>query len=449
MSSDAAFFADLRHREFGRLDRANVAYLDYTGSALHADTQRRAYDRLLDDAILGNPHSLHHASTASTRAIEAARATVLAMLDGGDDYAVCFTANTSAAVRLVAEAYAFGPEAPLLLAADNHNSVNGMREYARRRGACVHYLPLDGELRLRDAPRFIETHGRRGGLLAFPAQSNFSGVRHPLALIDAAHGLQTRVLVDAAAYLSTSDMSLRTHPADFIALSFYKLFGLPTGVGALVARRDALAELDRPWFAGGTVDYASVQLERHELRPGEAAFEDGTPNFLGIAALASGFQFRERIGMDRAAAHVRRLTGQLIDGLLAMTHRNGTPVARLYGPATLCMRGGIVAFNVLSSDGVVVPFESVEARANERGVLLRGGCFCNPGAAEAAFAFEPLALSHALDALSGTFTIPNLRRRLGDTAVGAVRASLGVANSPGDVDRALSLVEEFRNAPLT
>jgi len=444
MSSDAAFFAHLRRREFARLDRGGVAYLDYTGSALHADSQRRAYDRLLGDTVFGNPHSLHDASQASTCAIDAARARVLAMLDAGDEYTVCFTANTSAAIRLVAEAYRFGPDAPLLLAADNHNSVNGIREYARRFGARVHYLPLDEELRLRDAALEVETNGRRKGLLALPAQSNFSGVRHPMALIGVAQGLGMRVLVDAAAYLPTATMSLRMHPADFVVLSFYKIFGLPTGVGALVARREALDELDRPWFAGGTVDYASVHLQRHELRPGEMAFEDGTPNFLGIAALASGFQLRERIGVERAATHVRVLTSLLLDGLLAMKHPGGTPLARVYGPGTPCMRGGIVAFNVLSSDGAVVPFETVEARANARGVFLRGGCFCNPGAAEAAFGLEAPALSRALDGLSGRFTIPGLRSGLGDVAVGAVRASLGVANSPADVARALSVVEEFR-----
>jgi len=442
--SPAAFFANLRRREFARLDRSGVAYLDYTGSALHADSQRRAYDRLLAGSILGNPHSLHTASAASTRTIEAARARILAMLDAGEDYAVCFTANASAAVRLVAEAYPFRPGAPLLLSSDNHNSVNGIREYARRRGARVVYLPLDGELRLHEAPRSIDTNARPGGLLAFPAQSNFSGVRHPLELIAIAQRAGMRVLLDAAAYLPTSDMSLRTHAADFVVLSFYKLFGLPTGLGALVARRDALAELHRPWFAGGTVEYASVQLPRYELRPGEAAFEDGTPNFLGIAALASGFHLREHIGTERAAAHVRGLTSALLDGLLALTHSNGTPLVRVYGPPTLCMRGGIVAFNVLSSGGGVVPFETVEARANERGVFVRGGCFCNPGAAEAAFGFEPQALTRALDGLSRTFSIPGLRTRLGGVPVGAVRASFGVANSPSDVQRALSVVEEFR-----
>jgi selenocysteine lyase/cysteine desulfurase len=193
------------------------------------------------------------------------------------------------------------------------------------------------------------------------------------------------------------------------------------------------------------VEYASVQLLRHELRPGEAAFEDGTPNFLGIAALASGFEFRDLVGIDRAAMYVRSLTGMLLDGLLAMTHPDGRPLVRIYGPPTLCMRGGIVTFNVLSADDGVVPFEIVETLADERGVFLRGGCFCNPGAAEAAFAFQPAALARALDGLSSGFSIAGLRSRLGRTPVGAVRASLGVANSPADVERALSLVEEFRN----
>lgn len=39
-----------------------------------------------------------------------------------------------------------------------------------------------------------------------------------------------------------------------MAVSFYKMFGFPTGVGALVAKESFLAQLQRPWFAGGTVD---------------------------------------------------------------------------------------------------------------------------------------------------------------------------------------------------
>ena len=61
-------------------------------------------------------------------------------------------------------------------------------------------------------------------------------------------------LLDAAALAPTSVFSLTDTPVDAMAISFYKMFGYPTGVGALVVREDFLARLRRPWFAGGTVD---------------------------------------------------------------------------------------------------------------------------------------------------------------------------------------------------
>src|SRR5205807_1605049 len=153
------------------------------------------------------------------------------------------------------------------------------------------------------------------------------------------------VLLDAAAFVPAHALSLRAHPADFVAISFYKMFGYPTGVGALIARRDALAMLQRPWFAGGTVEYASVQLERHRLRPLHEAFEDGTPNFLDLPAIEDGLSFIERVGLGRIAAHTSGLAHALVDGLTTLRHATGEPLARLYGPRE--ERGATVAFNVL------------------------------------------------------------------------------------------------------
>jgi selenocysteine lyase/cysteine desulfurase len=257
---DELFFAQLRVDEFARLDAGGHAYLDFTGSALYAERQVRAHAELLSRVVLGNPHSENPASHESTRLIEFARAQVLRFLDApAEDYAVIFTANASAAIKLVAESFPFGKDASLVLTADNHNSMNGIREYARNAAAPVHYLPLDGELRL-DHPelRLASFPAAERGLFAFPAQSNFSGVKHPLSLARRAQSLGYQVLIDAAAFVPTSPLSLREVPADFVALSFYKVFGFPTGVGALVARRGALARLERPWFAGGTLEYASV-----------------------------------------------------------------------------------------------------------------------------------------------------------------------------------------------
>jgi selenocysteine lyase/cysteine desulfurase len=450
-----AFFAELRQREFARLDANRMAYLDYAGTALYAESHVNAHRALLLRSVLGNPHSEHAASRASTAAIDAARRHVLRALDAGDDYVVCFTANASGAIKLVAEAYPFGRGVSCVLTADNHNSINGVGEFARRADAEVEYLPLRDDLRL-DHPEARLAQAGRPGLFAFPAQSNFSGIHHPLSLVATAQSLGYHVLLDAAAFVPGHALSLRKCPADFVALSFYKMFGYPSGVGALVARRDALDSLQRPWFAGGTVEYASVQLQRHRLRALQAGFEDGTVNFLDIPALEFGFAFRDRVGVARLRAHIMDLTIELLDGLTMLRHRDGAPAVRIYGPASvrdrqsgfgamnMSERGGTVAFNVLDRDGRCVPYPQVEARANAAGVYMRGGCFCNPGAAEAAFRIDAQRMSRCLESVGGGFSIPRLQRCLGsDVAVGAMRASIGLANNRDDIHRALDVIASF------
>jgi selenocysteine lyase/cysteine desulfurase len=445
------FFATLRAREFPQLDANGLAYLDYTGSALPAVRQLRAHDELLRNAVFGNPHAEHGPSLRSTEVLETARALLLAHLDADEvGYDVAFTANATAAVKLVGESYPFASSGVYALSADNHNSLNGIREYARSAGSRVAYLPLDAELRLSEAAARIEKLGgpRGARLFGFPAQSNFSGVRHPLELIGVAQRAGFDVLLDAAAYLPTSRLSLRTWQPEFVVLSFYKLFGLPTGLGALVARRDALARLRRPWFSGGTVEYVSVQNDRHSLLPGAHGFEDGTPHFLGVAAVPSGFALLAEVGMDRLSAHVARLTTMLLQGLLALQHADGAPMVRVYGPTDGRERGATVPFNVLARDGRVVPYWVVAERARALGVALRGGCFCNPGAAETAFGFEAAAAERCLGegSAEGEFSLRRFAEcmdRVGHTAVGAMRASLGMANDVGDVRRAVDVVRSF------
>ena len=459
--------AELRDREFARLTAQGHAYLDYTGSALYGASQIRAHHALLAEGLFGNPHSDSQPSRRSTEVLDSARRRVLQFLDADPlTYDVLFTANTTAAIKLVAESYPFAPGSALVLSTDNHNSVNGMREYARRAGARVRLLPLDEELRLAgtagcaDWPSLLQGSRQSagslsrslpgdpqsilieegGGLLAFPAQSNFSGVRHPLSLVARAQALGFDVLLDIAAYVPNQAFSLRQCPADFAALSFYKLFGYPTGVGALVARRDALARLRRPWFAGGTVTYASVAADRHRLRPEHEGFEDGTPNFLGIAALEAGFALLEEAGMARLSAHVGRLTRRFIEQLTKLGN------VRIYGPANMVERGGAVTFNLTDGVGEVIPYAVVETAARNAGVALRGGCFCNPGASEAAFGLDGDRLASCLEAIDADFSVERFSACTG-TPVGAVRASFGLATNEDDLRRAVEVLAEL-STPL-
>jgi len=422
-------FAKIRAHEFSRLDRSGQVYLDYTGSALYGESQLIAHHELLSERLFGNPHSEHAASRASTDVLEAARDEVLRFFDvDASTHDVVFTSNTTAAIKLVAESFPFDAHTPLVLSVDNHNSMNGIREYARRAGARVHTLPLDGSLRLHDPDSHLARVER--GLLGFPAQSNFSGVRHPLALVAYAQSLGYRVVLDVAAYVPSRALSLRQCPADFAALSFYKMFGYPTGIGALIARRDALAELRRPWFAGGTVRYASVQADTHRLHARHEGFEDGTPNFLGVAALSAGFALLERAGMSQLSAHVARLTAMFLDGLASL------PV-RIHGPHDMHDRGGTVAFNVRD-----VPYWVVEQRAREANIALRGGCFCNPGASEVALRLPAVRTAECLARIGEEFTVERFASCI-DAPVGALRASFGMANNEEDVHRALAFLSRL------
>ncbi len=444
LTAAAVDFAALRAREFARLDAGGHAYLDHTGAALYPECLVAAHTSMLRESILGNPHAENPASRASSAWIASARRRVLEFLDADEgEYAVIFTANATAALGLVASGFHFAQDAPFVLSADNHNSVNGIREFAVRAGAPVHYLALDAELRL-DAPRDALATLSGGGLFAFPAQSNFSGVKHPLSLVRHARALGYTVLLDAAAFVPTSRLSLREVPADFVALSFYKLFGYPTGIGALVARRESLAALQRPWFSGGTVRFASVQNRMHELLGSEEAFEDGTANYLGIAAVAAGLGFLLDLDVEEIGRHANELTLRLIEAFASLTHRRGAPLVRVYGPADGRDRGATVAFNVLSASGEAVPFAQVESRARAAMVSVRGGCFCNPGASEAAFGFPAAAAGRCLESASSEgWTLERFGACMRGYPVGAVRASFGLSSNVADLERLVAVVESF------
>ena len=172
IASDPRFAA--RTREFARLDDTDLAYLDYTGSALPAACQLRLQNDLVGTGVYANPHADSVPSRRSTAVLQEARSLLLAHLDADPaEYTVCFTANATAAIKLVAESYPFAPNGAYVLTADNHNSVNGVREYARRAGARVAYVPLDDDLRAVAAERLLADVGAVRGrkLFAFPAQS--------------------------------------------------------------------------------------------------------------------------------------------------------------------------------------------------------------------------------------------------------------------------------------
>ena len=442
----------LRASDFARLDRLQHVYVDYTGAGLYADSQVREHTDLLAAQVFGNPHSASPCSELTTQLVERARRRVLSYFNAPPGaYTAIFTLNATGALKLVGEAYRFAPGGVCLLTFDNHNSVNGIREFATAKGASVLYGPLTvPDLRLDRSALDVLLHRADracANLLAFPAQSNFSGVKHPLEIVEQAHEKGWDVLLDAAAFVSTNRLDLAAVRPDFVAVSFYKMFGYPTGVGCLLVRNEAFARLRRPWFAGGTVNFATVQGRRHILAPREAGFEDGTLNYLGIPAVEIGLGLMERIGIDTIQVRVRALTAWLLERLLALHHGNGRPMVRIYGPVGTAMRGGTVTFNLYDPDGHLLDYRRVEELAASEHISLRTGCFCNPGAGETAEDLTEADMLASLEA-SEEMTLPRflqvIQHRSGKSA-GAIRVSFGLVSNFADVYRVVQFVAGLRD----
>lgn len=440
---------ELRQREYARLDAQKHVYLDYTGGSLYAESQLQAHMTLLQNGIFGNPHSSNPSSQAMTDLDEHARSYVLRYFKADPaEYEVIFTANASAALKLVGEAYPFQAGSRYALMFDNHNSVNGIREFAQARGAVTSYIPvIPPDLRVNEAQLraiLAEDKADAPHLFAYPAQSNFSGVQHPLEWIELAHVHGFDVLLDAAAFVPTNSLDLSRWKPDFVSLSFYKMFGYPTGVGALIARKTALSRLKRPWFAGGTIEIASVQGAGYILHEGAAGFEDGTINYLMLPAVEIGLRYMESIGIEQIHERVLCLTGWLLEQLSGLKHANGSELVRVYGPLETVQRGGTITVNFYDPNGRLFDWRLVENRANQRVISLRTGCFCNPGAGE-------VINGLTVEDMKPHFT-PNSRMSFEEFVEvmdgklnGAVRISLGIASTFEDAYALLEFAQTLLN----
>ncbi|XP_061601719.1 molybdenum cofactor sulfurase isoform X2 [Cololabis saira] len=397
-------FREVVEQEFCRIK--GVTYLDHAAATLYPESLLRDYFRDISSHVYGNPHSHNPSSTLTHDTVERVRYRVLQHFNTTpEEYSVIFTSGCTAALRLVAESFPWSPGAEgegrsyFSYLTDNHTSVVGMRGVASARGGlALPVSPKEWESRAKDE---AEGEGvcQTPHLFCYPAQSNFSGRKYPLGHV---RGIQARrlypacdhrgrwfVLLDAAAHVSCSPLNLQDCPADFIPLSFYKMFGFPTGLGALLVRNDTAGILKKTYFGGGTAaaylsgeDYF-VQAENICDR-----FEDGTVSFLDIIALNHGFESLYRItgGMYNIQQHTFGLARYTFMLLSSLCHGNRRPVAQIYteghfdSPIT---QGSILNFNLLDPNGQIIGYSQVDRMASLYNIHLRTGCFCNTGACQA------------------------------------------------------------------
>lgn len=457
--------------EFSRLASNKSVYLDHAGTTLYAESQVTAAAEQLQRNVICNPHTCRLTGDF----VDQVRFKILEFFNTtAEDYHVIFTANATAALSLVAENFDFGSSGEFHFCQENHTSVLGMRERVRANGI---YMLRENEIsggKHKANGKVYEVSGKTGNsLLTFSAQCNFSGYKIPLEVIEqiqidglakpgkelwSSLGEKKKnmhndyyICLDAASFVATSPLDLQKYRPDYVCLSFYKIFGYPTGVGALlVSRRGAEVFQKRRFFGGGTINYAYPHAMDYQLRETfHQRYEDGTLPFLSIVGLLEGFRTLERLvprtdefsTMERISRHVFGLAKYLEDQLRQLHHPNGEPLVKLYnkvGYQDKSRQGGIVAFNVRTESGSFVGFGEIACVAALHGILLRTGCFCNIGACQYYLGLD----EDALDAI-----YKRAGRICGDyfdlidgQPTGAVRVSFGYMTTIQDVDKLLQML---------
>jgi molybdenum cofactor sulfurtransferase len=441
-------------------------------------------------------------------------------------YELIFTSGTTEALRIVAERFPWSsgscreqscgrdgrssPPSLLVFPPNAHTSVIGMRGPALSRGAtfrcerleefCAKGLGRSDTRRTGPSSRTgttiqdslsssssstthcqqYQTCDKTRNLLVIPAECNFGGtIPDTKKIVESADATsdsdsQWYTLLDLAKAASTSPIDLKDLNPTFAVLSFYKMFGEPTGLGALFVKRSCIDLLTMNggdgtnyYFGGGSVDMVLTHQYRMAPRTEPtplASLSHGTVHFRGIAALGHGLdELNRRGGMSRIRDHAHCLAAELSRRLKALRHANGRLAIALYGawggtnkpkPSRHTTKtatsndlqvqaGPTVAFNVIREDGSYVGYNEVSklAALNHPPIQFRTGCFCNPGACQEALEWSDEDILHNYET-TGHVCGDHIDIVHG-RPTGAIRASLGKDSLWEDLDALVTFLDRL------
>lgn len=256
-------------------------------------------------------------------------------------------------------------------------------------------------------------------------------------------------MLDAAAFVSHDKLDLsRYHPA-FVTLSFYKMFGFPMGVGALLIRKDVIPLLKPIYFGGGTVFSSLPDRDFHIFFSGESKFEAGTIPIQSIASLPFGFDMIKRKGGPEAIRDKTvKLAQRLADKLLASRYGNGQHVFSVYGNynGDRSHQGPIVTFNIAKENGEFYHTNIVNAYLRDNNINIRTGCMCNPGSCLSAVGIDFDSYQQETTALASGVEMDSnscLDVMISKKEAGAIRVSLGHATTLDDINRLIVALDKY------
>lgn len=320
-------------------------------------------------------------------------------------HACIFTSGSTNACKLLSETLNKNYTFNYLF--DNHNSVLGIAAQF-------------------DNKRYVETINESvllsPGIFAYPAESNFNGKIYPLFLKK--HN-ECYTILDASKYLSTNSFkNLKNCNADFIFFTFYKITGLPQGLGVLLVKRSAINILNKTYFGGGTLEHIIPSTLIYKPRVFDYFYEDGSLPYLNILIA------------QKAIMYISPLISKNHDKIIDLTNYTINTLKDLgYAVYSDTNNGSIITFNHNT-----IGHKTIETICKSNNIIIRTGCFCNPGACVKALNLNEDDLNHFVN--NGR-TCYNDLDIIDGKHTGACRISVGLFTTKKEVDILLNILRNF------
>lgn len=380
----------------------SIIYLDNAATSFPKPPQVvEAIVHFLTEIGANAGRSGHRLSIEAGRIVYETREALAELFNISDPLRIVFGHNVTEMINLVLTGF-LRPGDHVVTSSMEHNSVMRPLRALEREGVEVSVVQCsrEGSLDPADLEKALRSNTR---LIVLNHASNVTGTILPVK--EAGRIARQRgifLLVDAAQTAGAYPIDAEADGIDFLAFTGHKgLFG-PTGTGGLyIGPRVPLEEL-KPLKRGGTGSRSELE-EQPDFLPDK--YESGTQNAAGLAGLKAGVRFILEKGVEEIRRHELELTALLLEGLSSIER------VKLYGPADLSMRVGIISFNIEGME----PSDVALALDEEFGIMCRPGLHCAPSA----------------------------HRTIGTFPKGTVRFSVSFFNTKEEVEKAIEAVKKL------
>ncbi|SHH85513.1 aminotransferase class V-fold PLP-dependent enzyme [Desulfosporosinus lacus] len=368
-------------------------------------------------------------SQLSSKVFEEARSIVLKFVNADPSRdTVIFVKNTTEAINKLSYRLWDGNKRSVILSTWMEHHSNDL---PWRNKFQVDYVQTDssGKLSLDDLESRLIKHKGNVKLVTVTGASNVTGYVNPIHKIaELAHRYQAKIHVDGAQLVPHNSVNMNPKNAlqsiDYLTFSGHKMYA-PFGTGVLIGPQETFKKGISEYVGGGTAETVTHDWVVWELPPHNE--EAGTPNLMGVVALAAAIKTLTTLGMKNIDQYENQLTNyansklRSIPGITVYSHTDtGEP------------RIGVIPFNV---NGIA--HEQVATiLSNQAGIAVRTGCFCTQPYIQRLLSISPRQMDL-------------FRKRRDIPRPGVVRLSFGLYNDFSEIDVLMQLLERISKHPTS